>query len=102
MREGRLYRVVIRSNFVIRVEECERQDGDVVFESKLETGTQLAQNHRKNGCVDGDYLFNSIHVAKDFAVLSLDFTQKLAEKSMAQIEEHNFHTEPNWSNSSFS
>ena len=95
---GQVYRVVIRGNLTTRIGACESQNGETVFKSKLETGTQLARNHHDNGCIDGDYLFASIHVAKDFAVLSLDFIQKLAETAMGRIDAHNFYAEPNWSN----
>lgn len=89
------YRVTIRHNMVLGVAKV--PDGDP-GEDNLAAGTRLAMNHQRNGCIDGDYDFSSIHTAKDFAVLSLDFVVKLAEKGRADLEAHNFYAEPAWVN----
>jgi len=96
--DERIYRVAVRGNLVTRMEPYAPSEGDVVYDTKLEIGTQLATNHRNNKSIDGDYLFSSVHVAKDFAVLSLDFVQKLTEKSLEILKGHNFHADPAWSN----
>lgn len=89
------YRVTIRHNLVVGVAKVD--DGDP-GEDNLAAGTRLAMNHQRHGCIDGEYDFSSIHTAKDFAVLSLDFTRKLADKSLAELEAHNFYAEPAWLN----
>jgi len=94
-RASEAYRVVIRHNLVIRLEKVpDGRPGD----DNLAAGTRLAMNHQKNGCIDGNYDFSSMHTAKDFAVLSLDFVRKLAEKNQANLEGHNFYEEPTWIN----
>lgn len=89
------YRVVIRHNLVVRVGKVPDGNPDA---DNLSAGTRLAMNHRKNGCIDGDYDFASIHTAKDFAVLSLDFTQRLANRNRDGLEAHNFYAEETWEN----
>ena len=89
------YRVVIRHNLVIRVGKV--SDGNPESDN-LSAGTRLAMNHQRNGCIDGDYDFTSIHTAKDFAVLSLDFTQRLANRNRDDLEAHNFYTDETWEN----
>lgn len=80
---------------MLRIESV--PDGDP-NEDNLAAGTQLAKNHQKNGCIDGIYDFPSIHIAKDFANLSLDFTKKRVEKSITDLNAHNFFSEPVWTN----
>jgi hypothetical protein len=66
--------------------------------SNLEAGTQLAQRNQRFGSLDGEYLFASLHDAKDFAVLSLEFTRLLMEKSIEGVKGHNFYATPAWVN----
>ena len=88
-------RVVIRHTLGVSVAQvADGEPGD----DNLAAGTRLAMNHQKNGCIDGEYDFTSIHTAKDFAVLSLDFVKKLAEKNLEDISSHNFYAEPDWLN----
>ena len=89
------YRVTIRQNLVIRIEKV--ADG-APGPDNLNAGTRLAMNHRENGCIDGEYDFSSIHSAKDFAVLSLDFIKRLASRNLEDLEAHNFYAEPKWEN----
>lgn len=69
-----------------------------VAETNLEAGTQLAQRNQQFGCLDGEYLFASLHDAKDFALLSLEFTRLLMEKSIEGVKAHNFYATPAWVN----
>lgn len=89
------YRVSIRNNLVFRIERV--ADGRPA-DDNLTAGTLLAMNHQRAGCIDGDYDFTSIHTAKDFAVLSLDFVEKLAIKCRQDLEAYNFYSEPAWQN----
>ena len=89
------YRVAIRHNLVIRMGQV--ADGEPEL-NNLSAGARLATAYRENGCIDGDYDFNNIHVAKDFAVLSLDFVKKLVSQNLENLEKHNFFSEPTWEN----
>ena len=44
------------------------------------------QNHRRNGCLDGDYFFEDSETARHFAYLSLDFMKRLLEKSIESLD----------------
>ena len=90
------YRVTIRQNLVIRISKV--ADGSPGTDN-LSAGTRLAMNHQSNGCIDGEYDFSSIHIAKDFALLSLDFVKRLASRSLEDLQTHNFYAEPTWENS---
>ena len=89
------YRVTVRQNLVIRIAKI--VDGMPVTDN-LSAGTQLAINHKTNGCIDGEYDFSSIHSAKDFAILSLDFVKRLAARNLEDLQAHNFYAEPTWEN----
>jgi len=92
------YRVVIASNTVVRVEPVRLAIDTKVAESNLEAGTQLAQRNQRFGRLDGEYLFASLHDAKDFALLSLDFVRLLLEKSIERLKAHNFYAASTWQN----
>ena len=92
------YRVVIVGNTVVRVEPVRLDVETKVAESNLEAGTQLAQRNQRFGRLDGEYLFASLHDAKDFALLSLEFTRLLMEKSIEGVKAHNFYATPAWVN----
>ena len=86
-------RVTILQNLVIRiVKVADGRPGP----DNLSAGTRLAINYQKNGCIDGEYDFSSIHSAKDFAVLSLDFIKRLANRHLEDLEAHNFYAQPAW------
>ena len=92
------YRVVISNNAVLRVEPVRLEFNDVIAESKLDAGTQLAQRNQRFGRLDGEYHFASLQDAKDFALLSLDFVRLLMEKSIAGVKAHDFRATPAWRN----
>ena len=92
------YRVVIVGNTVVRVEPVRLASDTMVAQSNLEAGTQLAQRNQRFGRLDGEYLFASLDDAKDFALLSLEFTRLLMEKSIEGVKAHNFYAAPAWVN----
>ena len=94
------YRVAIRHNLVLGVESIDLAGGAELPADNLEVTLKLAENYRKNGCIDGEYLFSSINRAKDFALVALDFVKRLMEKSEQGLSAHNFYTEPDWLNPS--
>jgi len=93
------YRVTVRHNLVLGVESIDAMSDQELPTDNLEVTLTLAQNYRQNGCIDGEYLFSSVHQAKDFALVALDFVKKLTEKSEHVLSEHNFYAEPDWRNS---
>jgi len=100
MERERVYRVVVEHNLVSAVEGIEVPAPSGISGENLEVTLQLASNFRAQGCIDGEYLFTSVHQAKDFAMVALDFVKKLAEKSEQGLASHNFYSEPDWRNPS--
>ena len=90
-----VYRVSICHNLVIRLEKV--PDGKPESDN-LSAGSRLAIAYKENGCIDGDYDFTSIHTAKDFAALSLNFVKRLAVRNLEDLENHNFFSKPIWNN----
>ena len=100
MERERVYRVVVAHNLVSAVESIEVPAPSGISRENLEVTLQLATNFRAQGCIDGEYLFTSVHQAKDFAMVALDFVKKLTEKSEQGLAAHNFYSEPDWRNPS--
>ena len=100
MTGDRTYKVTVRHNLVGSVEQIEVEAGADIPQDNLEVTLQLAENFRRNGSIDGDYLFASVHRAKDFALVALDFIKRLTEKSEQGLAQHNFYAEPDWRNPS--
>ena len=100
MTSKRAYRVVVRHNLVVAVESIEVPPDTELAEDNLSVSLKLAENFRLNGSVDGDYLFAGVNRAKDFALVALDFVNKLTEKSEHGLSQHNFYEAPTWSNAS--
>jgi hypothetical protein len=80
-----LYAVVVRNNIVAALEQVPAGTDTPVPQTKLEIGTQLAENYRVNGCIDGRYLFEDAQRARIFAVLCLEFTRALVEKRLEAV-----------------
>jgi hypothetical protein len=100
MASKRAYKVVVCHNLVAAVESVEVAPETEVAEDNLVVTLKLAENFRRNGNIDGEYLFAGINKAKDFALVALDFVKKLAEKSEQGLAQHNFFGEPTWTNPS--
>lgn len=80
------YVVVVRHNLVTALRREASLTDVAVPQTKLEVGTQLAENYRQHGCIDGDYLFDNPQRAKIFAVLCLEFTQALVAKRLERLQ----------------
>lgn len=78
------YVVVVEHNLVRAIERC-AAPGPIPA-TPLEVSTQLADNHRAHGSIDGRYLFTDTQAAKIFASLCLEFTRAVAEKRLAAID----------------
>ena len=98
MNDDDVYRVTIRHNLVIAVEPIRIAKPLPPGLTNLEIGRQLTRNHMENGCIDGEYLFKSMHDARDFAVLSLEFARLLFEKAHDHLKSYNFYVAPTWRN----
>jgi hypothetical protein len=98
MNQRDAYRVVIKHNLVVAIEQVSIPEAEFANPTNLEVSAQLARNHMTSGCVDGEYLFGSLDDAKDFAVLSLDFARLLCEKALNDVKSHNFYANPSWYN----
>ena len=81
-----VYVVVVEHNLVTAVEP--EIDGTVapIPQTKLEVGTQLAENNRVNGCIDGRYYFDNAQRARIFAILCLEFTRALVDKRLESLK----------------
>lgn len=80
------YAVVVRANLVVRIERSTHPPESPIPASPLEVSSQLADNHRRHGCIDGTYYFDDAQRARIFASLCLAFTKAIAEKRMAFID----------------
>ena len=80
------YVVVVLHNLVSRV----ARTGDVtpgrIARSPLEVSTQLAENYRARGTIDGSYYFDDLPQARVFATLCLEFTRALADRRLAILK----------------
>jgi len=81
------YVVIVQHNLVTEVRREIRTTEITVPGTKLEVGTQLADNYRSHGCIDGHYYFDNLQRARIFATLCLEFTQALVEKRLGAIEQ---------------
>ena len=80
-----VYVVVVSHNIVCAIERTTGPAPAPIPKTPLEVGTQLADNNRTNGCIDGRYYFDDTQRAKIFASLCLEFTKALVEKRLATI-----------------
>ena len=80
------YRVRIRHNVVVAIDGVTTAEAISIPDTKLEVTSQLAANNQANGCIDGDYYFADVKLARHFAKLSLDYLRRLIEKSEEAVE----------------
>lgn len=92
-----LYKVMVKHNIVCAIQRVEGAGPVAVPQTKLEVSTQLARNNRERGCIDGEYYFEDARLAKNFAILCLDFAKRLIEKTLEKIEERSYVGEFDWS-----
>ena len=81
-----IYVVEVQHNVVTAVREVPFDAAVSVPDSRLEIGTQLAENYRAHGCIDGSYHFDSAQRARIFATLCLEFTRALVEKRLDALK----------------
>lgn len=78
--------VIVEHNLVTAIARASGGGAGAVPETTLEVGTELAANYRRNGCLDGQYLFRNAQRARIFATLCLEFTQALTERRLAVVK----------------
>jgi len=76
------YVVVVEHNIVTALERVAADIDAPVAQTKLEVGTELAENNRLRGCIDGRYYFDNAQRARVFATLCLEFTKALVDKRL--------------------
>jgi hypothetical protein len=81
-----LFRVRVRHNVVYSLGAVPAGADIAAPETKLEVGTQLARNHQRSGCIDGDYYFSDADTAKYFAMLCQDFVKRLVDKTVDELQ----------------
>lgn len=81
-----VYVVIVEGNLVRAIERCAEAPDGPIPRTPLEVSTELANNHRRNGRLDGRYYFTETQPAKIFAALCLGFVKSLAERRIAAID----------------
>jgi len=79
------YVVTVEHNLVVAIARVDGAAAASTPQTKLEVATQLAENFRANGCIDGRYHFANAQRARVFAALCLEFTQALVERRLAAV-----------------
>ena len=79
------YAVTVANNLVVAIARIDDGTAAPAAQTKLEVATQLAENYRANGCIDGCYQFANAQRARVFATLCLEFTQALVLRRLAAI-----------------
>ncbi len=79
------YTVVVEGNLVSAIERASAPGAGPLARTPLEAGTQLAENNRRRGSIDGRYCFDDAQRARVFAQLCLEFTRALAERRLAAL-----------------
>lgn len=84
---GTLYRVTIRHNLVTRVDALPGTAvGSLrVLSDPLEASTIAAQHMLREGCLDGEYCFPDLAMARHFAALSMDVVAKIVGKTHGAV-----------------
>lgn len=79
---AKFYRVVVHRNLVCKIHAIEAHETDCTEDDPLQVSTQLAQNNRANGCLDGSYDFATFEAALHFATLCTEYLKSFCEKSV--------------------
>ena len=95
--EDRFYRVVVRHNIVVAIDTLAPSPDIDIAASPLEVSSRMAANHQANGCLDGEYFFDEPETARQFAMLGLDFIQRMVEKATEHLNDAHI-AEHGWQN----
>ncbi len=80
-----IFIVVVERNIVTAIERTTDVPAEPIPRTPLEVSTQLANNNRTNGCIDGRYYFDDSQRARIFAELCLEYTRAVVEKRLSAI-----------------
>lgn len=80
-----IYIVVVEKNVVSAIERTSVPPAEPIPRTPLEVSTQLADNNRRNGCIDGRYYFDDSLRARIFAELCLEYTRAMVERRLGAI-----------------
>ena len=91
------FRVMVRRNLVTEIRPIEPAEANCQEDDPLAVSTQLAQNNRANGCLDGEYDFATFEAARHFATLCADYLKSFCDKSVDALNRLERPDEP-WHN----
>ena len=80
-----IYVVIVENNLVTAIELAGAPPDRPIPKTPLEVSTELAENNRRNGRIDGRYYFQDTQRARIFASLCLEFIKALVDKRLAAI-----------------
>ena len=92
------YRVVVERNLVCRICPIDPASARCREDDPLAVSTQLAQNNRNNGCLDGEYDFETFEAARHFAALCADYLKSFCDRSIEAINRLERPSEGAWHN----
>ena len=94
----RFYRVIVERNLVAEIRPISAAESTCSEDDPLQSSTELAQNNRNNGCLDGEYDFASFDAARHFATLCADYLKSFCEKSVEALNRLDPPAEEAWNN----
>jgi len=94
----RFFRVTVRRNLVCEISPIAAAEARCGDDDPLAVSTQLAQNNRNNGCLDGEYDFASFEAARHFATLCAGYMQSFCEKSVEAMNRLDAPVDGTWHN----
>ena len=95
---GHRWRVLVVKNLVTAILPAPASADDPPEDDPLKVSTQLAMNNIENGCLDGNYDFNSFENARHFASLCAGYFQNLSERTIVSLSNHDASGTSEWKN----
>lgn len=80
-----IWRVSVRRNVVASIVRFEFASAELAGDDPLAASTKLARNNQMNGCLDGDYEFESSENARHFAALCAGYLKNLCERTIETL-----------------
>ena len=80
-----IWRVSVRRNIVASIVRIEFTTARPAGDDPLAASTKLARNNQFNGCLDGDYDFESSENARHFAALCAGYLKNLCERTIETL-----------------
>lgn len=94
------FKVQVRSNTVLSITGVASDEvaPGLDINNPLAVSTELADNNKKNGNLDGDYFLGTFIDARDFACLCIGFQQALCDKSLESVQNAGSDGSQSWVN----